>query len=43
MSVVPVYASTEMCETEEEMFNVKLDSILDQCPLRDALIVLGGV
>ena len=41
MSVVAVYAPTEVCETEEEMFNAKLDSVLDQCPCRDALIVLG--
>ncbi|XP_045130251.1 uncharacterized protein LOC123515575 [Portunus trituberculatus] len=44
MSVVAVYAPTEMCETKEkEMFYVKLDSVLDQCPCRDALIVLGDV
>ena len=31
-----------MCETEEKgMFYAKLDSVLDQCPRRDALIVLG--
>ena len=41
MSVVAVYAPTEVCETEEEMFNANLDSVLDQCPCRDALIVLG--
>ena len=42
MSVVAVYAPTEVCETEEkEMFYAKLDSVLDQCPRRDALIVLG--
>ena len=42
MSLVAVYAPTEMCETEEkEMFYAKLDSILDQCPPRDTLIVLG--
>ena len=40
MSVVAVYAPTEVCETEE-MFYAKLDSVLDQCPCRDALIVLG--
>ena len=40
MSVVAVYAPTEVCETEE-MFFAKLDSELDQCPCRDALIVLG--
>ena len=38
MSVVAVYAPTEVCETEEkEMFYAKLDSVLDQCPHRDAL------
>ena len=26
---------------EKEMFYAKLDSVLDQCPRRDALIVLG--
>ena len=42
MSVVAVYASTEVCETEEkEMFYAKLDSLLDHCPHHDALIVLG--
>ena len=42
MSCVAVYASTEMCEMEEkEMFYAKLDSVLDQCPSRDTLIVLG--
>ena len=41
MSVVAVYAPTEVCETEEkEMFYAKLDSVLDQCPCRDAFIVL---
>ena len=42
MSVIAVYASTKVCETKEkEMFYGKLDSVLDQCPRRDALIVLG--
>ena len=41
MSLVAVYAPTEVCETEEEMFYDKLDSVLDQCSHRDALIVLG--
>ena len=41
MSVVAVYAPTEVCETEEEMFYTKLDSVLDQFPRHDALIVLG--
>ena len=29
ISVVAVYAPTEVCETEEEMFYAKLDSVLD--------------
>ena len=29
------------CETEGKMFYTKLDFVLDQRPLRDALIVLG--
>ena len=29
MSVVAVYVPTEACETEEEMFYAKLDSVLD--------------
>ena len=41
MSVVAVYAPTELCKTEEEMFCAKLDSVLDECPCRDALIVMG--
>ncbi|XP_045124384.1 uncharacterized protein LOC123512207 [Portunus trituberculatus] len=41
MSDVAVYAPTEVCETEEETFYAKLDSVLDQCPCRDALNVLG--
>ena len=41
MSVVAVYTPTEVCETDEKMFYPKLDSVLDQCPRRDALIVLG--
>ncbi|KAG0717717.1 Craniofacial development protein 2 [Chionoecetes opilio] len=42
MSFVAVYAPTEMRKTEEkEMFYAKLDSVLDQCPPRDTLIVLG--
>ena len=34
MSVVEVYAPTEVCETEEKMFYAKFDSVhvLDQCP-----------
>ncbi|KAG0725429.1 Craniofacial development protein 2 [Chionoecetes opilio] len=42
MSLVAVYAPTEMRKTEEkEMFYAKLDSVLDQCPPRDTLVVLG--
>ncbi|KAG0717656.1 Craniofacial development protein 2 [Chionoecetes opilio] len=42
MSLVAVYAPTEMRKTEEkEMFYAKLDSVLDQCPPGDTLIVLG--
>ena len=42
MSVVAVHAPTEVCETgEKEMFYAKLDSVVDHCPCRDALIVLG--
>ncbi|KAG0724748.1 LINE-1 retrotransposable element ORF2 protein [Chionoecetes opilio] len=42
MSLVAVYAPTEMRKTEaKEMFYAKLDSVLDQCPSRDTLIVLG--
>ncbi|XP_050735881.1 uncharacterized protein LOC127008208 [Eriocheir sinensis] len=42
MSLVAVYAPTEMRETEEkETFYAKLVSVLDQCPPRDTLIVLG--
>ena len=36
------YAPTETCDSEEkEMFYLKLDSVLEQCPCRDALIVLS--
>ena len=41
MSLVAVDAPTKMCETEEEMLYAKLDSVLDQCPSQDTLIVLG--
>ncbi|KAG0717729.1 Craniofacial development protein 2 [Chionoecetes opilio] len=42
MSLVAVYAPTEVRKTEEkEMFYAKLNSVLDQCPPRDTLIVLG--
>ncbi|KAG0717244.1 hypothetical protein GWK47_054849 [Chionoecetes opilio] len=37
-----VYPPTEVCETEEkEMLYAKFDSVLDQFPPRDTLIVLG--
>lgn len=41
MSVVALYTLTEIYENEEKMFHAKLDSPLDQCPYRDALIVLS--
>ena len=42
MSIVAVYAPTETSDLEEkEMFYAKLDSIVDQCPSRDTLLVLG--
>ena len=42
MSLVGVYASTEVCETNEKaMFYAKLDSVLDHCHHWDILIVLS--
>ncbi|KAG0728627.1 Craniofacial development protein 2 [Chionoecetes opilio] len=42
MSLAAVYAPTEVCEIEEkEMFYAELCSVLDKCPPRDTLIVLG--
>ena len=42
ISLVAVYAPTETSDLEEkEMFYAKLDSIVDQCPSRDTLLVLG--
>ena len=42
MSLVAVYAPTDICEGDEkEMLYAKLDSALDQCSHRDTLIVLG--
>ena len=44
MSLVAVYAPTEICEGDEkEMFYAKLDSILDQCPRQDTFIILGNL
>lgn len=42
MSIVAVYAPTETSDLEEkEMFYAKLDSVVEQCPSRDTLLVLG--
>ena len=42
MSLLAVYAPTEMSDLEEkEIFYAKLESVIDQCPSRDTLIVLG--
>ena len=42
MSVVAVYVATRMCESEEkEIYHAELDSVLDQCPCPDELIILG--
>ena len=43
MSVFALYAPTKVCETEEKMFYAKLDSVLDQCPRRNAHVVLGDL
>ena len=40
MSIDAVYAPTETCEIEE-MFYVKINSVLEQCLRFDALIVLA--
>ena len=40
--VAAVYAPTEVCETEE-IFYAKLEPVLDQCPHRDAFVVLGDL
>lgn len=40
VSLVSVYAPTKMCETEENMFYTKLNSLLDQCPSWGTLTVL---
>ena len=42
MSLISVYAPTEVCDQEEkEVFYAKLESLLDRCPRRDVLVVLG--
>ena len=41
MSLFEVYAPTEVCGADEEMFYAKFDSVLDHYPYRDTLIVLG--
>ena len=42
MYLVAVYSPTELSGADEkEIFYTKLDSVLDQCPRRDTLIVLG--
>ncbi len=41
MCFVAVYAPTETSELAEEMFYAKLDSLVDQCPSRNTLVVLG--
>ena len=43
MSILAGYAPTEVCGADEkEMFYAKLDSVLDQWPCQDTLIVLGN-
>ena len=41
MFLVAVYTPTKVCGADEEMFYAKLDSVLEQCPRGDTLIVLG--
>ena len=42
ISLIAVYAPTEMSDLEEkDLFYTKLDSVVDQCPSRDTLLVLG--
>lgn len=42
ISFIAVHVPTEMCELEEkEILYAILDSIVDQCPPRDTLVVLG--
>ena len=42
MSLIAVYVPTEVYWADEkDMFYAKLVSVLNQCPRRDTLIVLG--
>ena len=42
MSLVAVHTPIEICEADKkEIFYTKIDSILDQCPRQDTLIVFG--
>ena len=42
ISLIAVYAPTEVSVPEEkDLFYAKLDSVVEQCPSRDSLIVLG--
>ena len=43
MSLIATHATTEMSELEKMMFYVKLDLLVEQCPFRDTLIVLGDI
>lgn len=43
MFLFTIYAPPEMCESKKEVFYTKFDSVLDQSPLRDALIVLNDI
>ena len=43
ISLVSVYASTEASDlTVKDAFYATLESVVDQCPRRDTLLVLGG-
>jgi len=42
MSLVSVYALTEASDlTVKDAFHAALESVVDQCPRRDTLLVLG--
>ena len=42
VSIIAVYAPTEARELDEkELFYAKLDSVIDQCPRRDTILVMG--